>query len=249
MDNPISIIVNGEVAYRYVENHYYYITKSGILYSVYKKGGHGSYDINTPHKVAYGQDKDGYYRCVLSLNGTHKHIKIHQMMAIQFLGHKQYENNLVVNHIDGNKQNNLLENLELVTIKENCNHAWRTGLSSKANHPFTTKVDVIDNLENVTYHFNSIQEVRDSDLPIDWRYIKYIKDNQVNFNLCSFIKIKTGDGRFDYKIECYYNGMLYMVFKNYEEAGKYFKKPPNSVCSAIRSKYSKKVNRYTIIFP
>lgn len=249
MNDIKNIVVNGEIAYQYIDNPYYYITKTGVVYSVYIKGAHGKYDISKPRKVVYGEDKDGYYRCVLSLNKKHKHIKIHQMMAIQFLGYKQYETKLVINHLDGNKHNNNIENLEVTTVKENARHAWRTGLSSKDKHPFTTKVDVYDNKTKTTYHFNSIQELRDSDIPVDWRYINYIKNNVVKFNLCLFKKIKTGFGRFDYKVECYYNGKLLKTFDNISDAGKYFNKPSNSVSGAFNSKYPKQVNRYTLTFP
>ena len=77
MNNPKEIIIDGEIAYRYVGNPYYYITKSGVLYSTYIKGGQGKYSVDCIRKVAYGEDDDGYYRVVLSLHGKRKYVKIH----------------------------------------------------------------------------------------------------------------------------------------------------------------------------
>lgn len=59
--------------------------------------------------------------------------KIHSIMAhrlIWVLTYGQSEDtSLVINHIDGNKLNNAISNLELVTQKININHAVDTGLS------------------------------------------------------------------------------------------------------------------------
>lgn len=81
VSNPSEILVNGEIAYKYTSNENYYITKGGTLYSIYIKGAHGRTDINNPRMVAYGCDKDGYYRAVLSDGGKKQYVKIHQIVV------------------------------------------------------------------------------------------------------------------------------------------------------------------------
>lgn len=46
---------------------------------------------------------------------------IHQLVSIVFLGHNNCGYKLVVNHKDLNKQNNHVDNLEIVTQRENAN--------------------------------------------------------------------------------------------------------------------------------
>lgn len=65
-------------------------------------------------------DKDGYLRVDLYKDGVRKKFGIHQLVANEFV-EKSYEN-LVVNHIDENKTNNIYSNLEWVSVKDNTNH-------------------------------------------------------------------------------------------------------------------------------
>ena len=78
-------------------------------------GGHGKTDIQNPHRLAYGKDKDGYYRVVLSMNGRKRYVKVHTVVAEQFLG--DIQDGFVINHKDGIKTNNYIRNLEIVTVK------------------------------------------------------------------------------------------------------------------------------------
>lgn len=68
----------------------------------------------------------GYQRVVLQLNGIRKHVKVHRLVALYFL--ENPENKPEVNHKDGNKLNNHVDNLEWVTPKENEQHAYLLGL-------------------------------------------------------------------------------------------------------------------------
>lgn len=70
----------------------------------------------------------GYLRVVLSM-GREKRFclkSVHSLVARTF--YNNYDMSLVTNHIDGIKTNNCIENLELITAKENVRHAIRTGL-------------------------------------------------------------------------------------------------------------------------
>lgn len=241
-----AINVDGEIAYQYKYNPNYYITKTGILYSVLVKGGQGRTDITNPRKVCYGQDRDGYYRVVLSNHGEKTYIKIHQIVAKQFLG--DVNPPYVVNHKDGNKHNNSVDNLEIITDKENIYHAWENGLINKYKNPFRVRIDVYDHVTCQLYHFFSIADTI-KECKIGWRYIDKIRKNIIEFGDCIFKKRITGKGRYDYCVDCYHNGQLFRTFPGVKEAGRFFNRPGNSVSGAFKATYPLKVNRYTLTFP
>lgn len=58
---------------------------------------------------------------------------VHQLVAQAFI--PPIEGKKIVNHIDGDKHNNCIDNLEWVTHKENAEHAIRTGLRNPHNTP------------------------------------------------------------------------------------------------------------------
>lgn len=68
----------------------------------------------------------GYKFVNLSKNGIVNLANVHRLVAETFLPKDDGKN--VVNHKDGNKHNNTVENLEWVTYSENSKHAVRNGL-------------------------------------------------------------------------------------------------------------------------
>lgn len=76
---------------------------------------------------ALANDKDGYKLCNFSLNGESTTFKVHRMVLMAFSPVENYKE-LSVNHKDGVKGNNNIENLEWATHKENINHAIENGL-------------------------------------------------------------------------------------------------------------------------
>lgn len=74
---------------------------------------------------------DGYHKVDLYSNGKRTSVRVHRLVAEAFIPNP---NKLPqINHIDGNKENNNVKNLEWVNNSQNMIHAYRTGLATP--HP------------------------------------------------------------------------------------------------------------------
>ena len=62
----------------------------------------------------------GYYRVMLYKNNKHKNYKVHQLVAMAFLGHIPCGYDIVCDHIDNNPLNNRVDNLQLINQRNNC---------------------------------------------------------------------------------------------------------------------------------
>ena len=65
----------------------------------------------------------------LAVDINKKTIKVHQLVAITFLGHTPCGLKIVVDHIDNDNYNNRLDNLQLVTTRENSSKDRKCGTS------------------------------------------------------------------------------------------------------------------------
>lgn len=94
-------------------------------------GYEGRYEVSNTGKVKglfykkykilkANTDKDGYRNVFLYKNTKQKAYKIHRLVAITFI--KNTTNKEQINHIDFNKSNNNVSNLEWCTPKENMKH-------------------------------------------------------------------------------------------------------------------------------
>ena len=89
-------------------------------------------------KVLRPIDNGNGYKAVNLTKDTdnrHRRYYIHRLVLETFTsGHDEYQTD--VNHIDGDKSNNRLDNLEWSTMSENMTHAYNTGLCARGeNHP------------------------------------------------------------------------------------------------------------------
>lgn len=77
-------------------------------------------------------DKRGYHHLSLRYgDGTSKNWFVHRLVALAFVFNPEPAIRKQVNHIDGNKSNNMASNLEWVTSKQNIDHAIKNGLRNQ----------------------------------------------------------------------------------------------------------------------
>lgn len=100
---------------------------------------------------------DGYLRIQLWDKGDCQFVSIHRLIAEAFIPNP--ENKPFVNHIDGNKQNNAVGNLEWCTQTENIAHAWANGLSHRPLNTCGLRVAQLTKSGQLIREFPSTMEV------------------------------------------------------------------------------------------
>lgn len=198
------IVVNGELAYECIGHENYFITKSGHLYSIFIVGGQGRTDITKPREVKSKFTNDGYLEVLLSNNKKKTCIRLHRLVATQFIG--PIEEGMVINHKDGNKLNNDVSNLEIVTIRENVIHAIKTGLIVKHTIVITVYLD------GKEYKFESYESCLDyfgkETLPST--YLFAVKANKI---LPHYLYLKWNNYFYgDFSISAFWNRELFRTF-------------------------------------
>lgn len=91
----------------------------------------------------------GYVYVQLFIKDVRHNVSVHHAVASAFIPNP--ENKKTVNHIDGNKLNNHLTNLEWATYSENLKHAHATGLKKGQEHYKGMKLGKTSKYHNVTY--------------------------------------------------------------------------------------------------
>lgn len=171
---------------------HYLVDEAGNVWSVRK------------NRVLLGKtDRYGYKVVLLCVKGQRKHITVHRIVALTFI--ENPDNKPTVNHKDGNKQNNCVDNLEWATFQENTKHSYNNGLSvawnkGKANCysqeqikvmrtvQKSKKVKCIDKLGNeITYQsINDLLRERG----LDKRTVKRVLQKQRHFKTVKGFKIE-----------------------------------------------------------
>jgi hypothetical protein len=102
----------------------YQINKLGYIKSLYR--------VTSLNKVieesikSYHVGTNGYFNVTLNKNGAKKTHSVHQLMAITYLNHIPNGYKSVINHIDNNKLNNRIDNIEIVSSRYNTQYSKST---------------------------------------------------------------------------------------------------------------------------
>ena len=99
------------------------------LYQISNKGNVKSLKWGKERILRPGIDAYGYYQIILCNDNVRKTFKLHRLVAQAFI--PNLYNKPQVNHLDENKKNNCVDNLEWATAKENINYGTRNERASR----------------------------------------------------------------------------------------------------------------------
>lgn len=140
----------------------YEVSNLGRVRSIHGYGGVPSGHIKATNVCSKGYSIIKLYRDNKCFNDL-----IHRCVAKAFIPNPTSKE--TVNHIDGNKQNNCVENLEWVTYSENHLHAFATGLRKPSKNWLGKKFGGTSKYHNVTFD------------PTRNRWIASIKHNKKSY--------------------------------------------------------------------
>ncbi len=117
----------------------YSITRDGRVWSHKRKvkNGNGFRTVNGKW-LTPSIKENGYLIIGLWENNKGKSYYLHRLIAMAFISNPK--NKLFINHIDGNKLNNDISNLEWCTFQENMIHAVKNGLTIKGENAWNSKL-------------------------------------------------------------------------------------------------------------
>ena len=146
VDREIKLLENEEIKPIVGYEEYYGVTSFGRVFN-----------LLTKRELKQYQNNCGYYRVCLCLKYNSKFLLVHQLVLNAFT--ENVNNSKEINHIDGSKWNNKLDNLEYTTRSKNMLHGFGHGIiiSKKGSERYNHKLKESD----VMYIKQSDEKVKD----------------------------------------------------------------------------------------
>lgn len=136
---------------------YYEVNENGVVRSVDRLIWNGKgYLLKKGQIIKQQENKKGYKVCYLSKNSKQKTCLVHRLVANAFIPNpNNYEQ---INHIDCNKSNNNVNNLEWCSNLQNQRHAIANGLMHRSDNCGRKKIKV----EKIDIKTKKVLEVYES---------------------------------------------------------------------------------------
>jgi hypothetical protein len=189
----------------------YFVSKCGKILSIYNN----KFKILKPKTT-----QDGYNEVVLiGDDGKRNNLRVHRVVALTFISNN--ENKPHVNHINGDRVDNNVNNLEWATIQENNLHSYknlgRKPTCSKLINIFK-EGKLIDTL-NITHAVNKYN--------ISRKYLyEMISNKEKSYHYMYFERNKDS-------VTIYYNGEIYKEFNATKDVADFFNKQVNTISTKI----------------
>lgn len=135
------------------------------LYQISNLGNVKSLKFGKEKQLRLNASSNDYLITRLCKNNKPATFKVHQLMAITFLNHNPCKFQLVVNHINFNRQDNRIENLEIITNRLNSNkkHIKSTSKYTGVSwHKNEKKWQVMFRIDNKLKHFGYFKNELDA---------------------------------------------------------------------------------------
>lgn len=222
----------------------YAINKDGRIYNIRRDS------IYNPLKI----DPNNSMRNTVSVMSDFKrnnHPSIYRLLALTFIDHDSDYEELDINHINGNKHDDRVENLEWVTHRYNMIHAVETGLRTdnkviEIKSYLTNEIARFRSIAMFLEHFNASKYylrrcIKDGFMKLssesnDWYYIRFENNEWKNVNQVDLNKIKTRENKDSINIKSY-NIVTKEIkeFSSYSEAAKKLSLERRSISSHVES--------------
>lgn len=168
-----------------IEDTEYSVSNLGRIKRHYKRA---------KERIVKSFSKNSYLAVNLYSHNSIKQFYVHRLVAQNFLPNK--ENLPQVNHIDGNKENNVVENLEWCTALENQTHKINVlGKNSRGpNNPMYNKKGIASPVFKGFIYQKTLEGKVINKFETTMAASKATKINRCSINLCILGKIKTAGG-------------------------------------------------------